>query len=223
MSEPSPTPPSPTDNQDIDFKPSAADGGPIVALPTRNWRVKQLIVALVALVIGIMFVRDGGWFQPVGDDWANYRKENREYLAKIGIADPATQPGKVDEHVSKLPHSDVDIFLQKVLATVCIPFGIFWAFRCFRLSRGEYRLTGTTLQVPGHPAVDLEEIVAIDRRKWDRKGIAYLTYEKTGTPGGIITLDDFIFERPPTDKIFELIEKSVAGDTGESSDAPESI
>jgi hypothetical protein len=217
LPEPDSTPDFSVEGSDESFAPR--DTGPIVALPTRNWRIKQLIVALVALVIGILFVRDGGWFPPVGDEWSNYRKENAAYLAKIGIGDPATQPAD-SQHLSKVPHSDLDIFLQKLLATVCIPFGLFWAFRCFKLSSGEYRLTGNTLQVPGHPPVELEEIVAIDRRKWDRKGIAYLTYEKTGGPTGVITLDDFIFERPPTDKIFEIIERSVSSDSDDTTPPP---
>ena len=71
-------------------------------------------------------------------------------------------------------------------------------------------MAGDTLEVPGHPPVTLENIRKIDKRKWDRKGIAYLHYE-IGTPPhpGVLKLDDFAYERGPTDDILERVEKGV--------------
>jgi hypothetical protein len=71
------------------------------------------------------------------------------------------------------------------------------------VSRGTYRLTGDTLEVPGHPPVRLGEITEIDSSKWDRKGIAYLRYQTAGRASGRMTLDDFVYEREPTDQIYD--------------------
>ena len=47
-------------------------------------------------------------------------------------------------------------------------------------------------------------ITAIDKRQWDRKGIAYVDYEVNGTHGRL-KLDDFVYEREPTDRIYDAI------------------
>jgi len=65
-------------------------------------------------------------------------------------------------------------------------------------SRGQYRLDGDVLYVPGHPPVPLGTIGKIDKRRWDRKGIAYIHYELTGGRIGCLRLDDFVYQREPT-------------------------
>ena len=108
------------------------------------------------------------------------------------------------------PHSESDILLQKRLAIglpiVAIGF-LIWALYN---SRGAYRLVGNTLRVPGHPPLQLAEIEEIDRHKWDRKGIAYLKYATASGRKGRLRLDDFIYEREPTDKniLFPSCEKA---------------
>ena len=73
-------------------------------------------------------------------------------------------------------------------------------------SRGSYRLANNILQAPGHPPVPLEAIRSIDKTDWDRKGIAHVNYELANGAKGTVTLDDFIYDRPPTDEIFRRIE-----------------
>jgi hypothetical protein len=72
-------------------------------------------------------------------------------------------------------------------------------------SRGVYRLAGQTLSVPGHPDIQLDDITRIDKQKWDRKGIVYLYYTTQAGQSGVIVLDDFIYDRPPTDEIYSRI------------------
>ena len=45
---------------------------------------------------------------------------------------------------------------------------------------------------------------------WDRKGIAFVGYEGLDGRPGKLKLDDFIYEREPTDAIFKRIEDYVA-------------
>ena len=59
--------------------------------------------------------------------------------------------------------------------------------------------------MPGHPPIDLDDIVGSTSELWDRKGIAYLDYEPPSGEQGEIKLDDFVYDRPPTDQIYERI------------------
>jgi hypothetical protein len=106
-------------------------------------------------------------------------------------------------------HSENDIRLQKLLAFGLPPLGIALLVWALYKSRGAYRLSGNTLSVPGHPSISLDDVRRVDKRLWDRKGIAYVDYEVQGSPAGRIKLDDFVYERKPTDQIFERIERYV--------------
>jgi hypothetical protein len=72
-------------------------------------------------------------------------------------------------------------------------------------TRGEYRLSGTKLSTPGHPTIDLDDIKSVNNDLWDRKGIVWLKYETPRAEQGEIVLDDFIYDRPPTDQIYDRI------------------
>ena len=73
-------------------------------------------------------------------------------------------------------------------------------------SRGEIVLgEDDHLAVPGHPPVPLGNVTAVDRGRWDRKGIALVDYTlDDGTPG-TLRLDDFIYQRAPIDAIFDRV------------------
>jgi hypothetical protein len=79
-------------------------------------------------------------------------------------------------------------------------------------SRGKYRLEDGIVYAPGHPPVPLENIQAVDRELWDRKGIAYVDYDLGAGKAGQFKLDDFIYEREPVDQIFAAIEATVLKD-----------
>ena len=61
-----------------------------------------------------------------------------------------------------------------------------------------------------------EAIAGIDMDQWERKGVAYVDYQTEGDEGvRRLMLDDFIYERVPTDLIVKRIEaylKSTATD-----------
>jgi hypothetical protein len=101
-------------------------------------------------------------------------------------------------------HSDTDILWQKRLA-----YGLPVLSACMLAwflynSRGEYRLSGNVLSVPGHPPVALEDILEVDKHLWDRKGIAYIIC-KTNAGKIRLRLDDFVYDRDPTDVIYARI------------------
>jgi hypothetical protein len=180
----------------------------IIAPPDTGYRWKHLIVAAVVIGVGGWFAYDG-WIK-----WPNTNAKIVQIQKDKDAAQAANEPAKVEELAKQLGslkhHTELDILIQKVLAFTCPAFGIFWGAWTLWETRGRYRMMRDTLEVPGHPPITYDNIRRIDKRKWDRKGIAYLHYE-TGQPPtpGVLKLDDFAYERRGTDAILDRIEKNV--------------
>jgi hypothetical protein len=157
--------------------------GDIVARAGKYYRNTRYIITIGLFLMGLWFVRDGFFVWP---------KENAQ----------AKAAGKPD------PHPGLDVPLNKLFGVTLPPLALVLLARWLHISRGEYRLAGQTLHVPGHPPVPFEMITAVDKRQWDRKGIAYVDYEVAGKHSRL-KLDDFIYEREPTDRIYDEIVKFV--------------
>jgi hypothetical protein len=195
---------------------ASASAPTIVARPSHHWRdyrAKRLALSVMLVIFGIAFAYDGfvGW------------PRQNERIAELGRQIEDARKNGDDRKVSELDaershiklHSDMDILMQKVLAFVLIPGGVALLAWSFYQSRGEYRLADNVLHVPGHPPVPLDAVRAIDKTRWERKGIAQLDYELTGGQKGTVTLDDFVYQQRPTDDIFAHIERY----TGTADDA----
>jgi hypothetical protein len=148
--------------------------------------------------MGLLFLAGAGWF--LYDGFVRWPKENDEIRAKA-LAENRPIP-------EKSLHSDTDLALQKVIGFGLIPVSLFMVFRGLHGTRGAYRLSGDVLRVPGHPPVPFDAIRAIDQSKWDRKGIAYIDYDLNGTTGRL-KLDDYMYQREPTDQIHDRIVAAV--------------
>jgi hypothetical protein len=176
--------------------------GPIVAKAGRYYRVARYLMTLLLIAYGAWSIYDGFY------SWPNW---------------PITHP-------RERPKTDTDIALNKILGVVLPPVGIGVLVWALYSSRGQYRLENGLVTVPGHPPVPLDKIQSVDRELWDRKGIAYIEYDlsespqqrtrgNTGAPvayegvkkgaTGTFKLDDFVYERDPTDQIFKIIEASL--------------
>ena len=102
-------------------------------------------------------------------------------------------------------YDDLALNLQKLLAFSLPVAAVGLLVWMLYNSRGEYRFDGKTLSIPGHPPIDVESISAVDRKLWDRKGIAFIEYAGPDGSVGRARLDDFIYERGPTDAIYKQI------------------
>ena len=171
---------------------STEPAGDIVARGDSRFRLKWV-------GMGLLFLAGAGWF--LRDGYIRWPHENEEIRAKA-IAEGKPVP-------EKSLHSDTDLALQKVIGFGLMPVALLIVLRGLYGTRGEYRLSGNTLHVPGHPPVPLDAIRAIDQSKWDRKGIVYIDYELNGTTGRL-KLDDFMYQREPTDQIHDRIVAAVA-------------
>jgi hypothetical protein len=172
----------------------------IIATPSWDYRIRRLLIA-------VMFLGMAGWF--AYDGWVKYPRQNLRYAKARGDEEAVQRLDEEFKNTQK--HSDTSIRWQRNLA-IMLPFGaLAMAIWAFYSSRGVYRFADNTLHVPGHPPVPLDAIVRIDQRKWDRKGIAYIDYELQGKPGRL-KLDDYIYDRKPTDEIHKIITDSLASE-----------
>jgi hypothetical protein len=168
----------------------------IVARAGRYYRNMRYVFVAGMLVMAAWFGYDG---------WVRYPREQA-----LHVQNPR----------AGAPHSNVDIQLQRVLASLLPPAALLFLGWTLYNTRGAYQLHGEVLSVPGHPDVPLDAVRAIDKSKWDRKGILYVEYDVNGQQG-TLKLDDFLYEREPTDKIVELIEARIASETGVEEPVPE--
>jgi hypothetical protein len=193
----------------------------IVAHAGRYYRNTRYLMTVLTVGMGLWFAYDG---------WVRYPQQNQR-LAELSVeivearkaAEDARASGDADREQTEQAqlsallaeqgklkhHSASDLLLQRALGMGLPPLGIaFLAWSLYR-SRGAYRLSGQTLSVPGHPPIQLDQIVRIDKQLWERKGIAHVDYETPEGRQGRITLDDFIYDRQPTDAIYARIEQFV--------------
>jgi hypothetical protein len=178
-----------------------ATDGPVVAKAGRYYRVARYMMTLLLMGYGAWSIYDGFY------SWPNW---------------PITHP-------EEKPKTHTDIVLNQVLGMALPPLGLAILVWAVYNSRGEYRMENGVITVPGHPPILLEKIQSINREAWDRKGIAQVEYDLSDSPqpaqknsGGVVAyrgvakgargtfrLDDFVYDREPTDKIFKAIEESL--------------
>jgi hypothetical protein len=108
----------------------------------------------------------------------------------------------------QVSHSDMDLLFNRVLGLALPPAGILLVIWMLRKSRGEFRLSGQTLHVPGHPPIPLECVDSLDKGQWERKGVAVVTYKLPDARTGKFKLDDFVYDRDGIDEIYRRIESS---------------
>ena len=172
-------------------------GAPIVARAGTYFRNARYIIFLMMLGSGIAFLYDG---------LVRYPAE-RERFSHLSYE---------EQRAAHAPHTPLDISIQRLLGFSLTPLSVLLLARWLYISRGEYRLDGTTLNVPGHAPVQMENIIALNKAQWDRKGVAVVEYERPGTGTGKFVLDDFVYQREPTDKIVAQIEAHLQPAAGES-------
>jgi hypothetical protein len=161
-------------------------GGQIVATAARDFRWKRFALVAILLIYSGLSIRDGFW---------KYPQENAAAL---------------ERGYQILPHPGFDIQLNQALGIILPPLSLLFLGWTLFASRGSYRFDGNEIHVPGHPPIPLDALREINRKKWERKGIAYIGYQLPGaTKPATFKLDDFVYEREPTDQIFATIESAL--------------
>ena len=172
----------------------------IIARPGRYYRwVRYLISIGLLMGYGSWFIKDGFFTWP----------------AALKAAQELEKQGK---HAEVKPESQTAIDINRAIGVTMPPLGLAMLIWTLYNSRGQYRLSGHTLYVPGHPPVPLESILKMDKTLWDKKGIAYIEYlpapakettDRTTAPR-TLKLDDFVYDQTHTDAIVERFEQIIA-------------
>jgi hypothetical protein len=182
--------------------------GPIVATAGRYYRNMRYLMFVLFLGFGAWFGYDG-WI-----GWPKMNDQIRKLTAERQALPPSDPRSKqLFDELQKLNNgelrNDWSIFLQKFLCVTLPLLGTFVLIRALYRSRGEVRLEGQTLSVPGHPPIPFENITEVDRRLWQKKGIAYVHYDLGDGRQGRALLDDFLYEQTPIDAIYKRVEAFV--------------
>ncbi len=208
----------------------------VTAGPGRYYRNARYIMTVVLLAMGAWFAYDGYVKYPAEnakldglqaeqtalqaqkvelENNITLLKSDGSPQEKIDAAEKALADKNIEitakgEEIGKISrHSDTDLLIQRALGWSLPPLGIALLIWTFYNSRGTLRYKDGTLYIPGHPPVPLSAIDAVDRRLWDRKGIAYLNYTLPDGKSGVLRLDDFVYDRKPTDEIFRVVEETI--------------
>lgn len=126
----------------------------------------------------------------------------------------------IREHggIGEKDHNYAGILINRVLGvllpSVSLPVFIWLMYR----SRGEYRLADGTLAIRGHEPIPVDRIVALDKSRFEAKGVAVVEYQKPDGTSASVTLRDMVYERRTTDQIVDWIENYLRN--GESVSAP---
>lgn len=181
-------------------EPPAEPSGDIVARVDFQYRWRSWAFSIVLLVMGLYCLHDG---------FVVYPRDNAAWERMGNRVDRPVRP----------PHDPPGVLFNQVAGVLCtalsVPFLIWREYR----SRGEYRLSGQTLHVPGQLPVSFDQIQGLDLVRWDRKGIAILECDGAGGKRQV-ALNDMIYERGPTDRIVERIEAHLAAMDSEEAKNP---
>lgn len=203
---------------------------PVNARISKEWRRRMLIMFAMLTGMGLWFLTDGYIIWP---------KEGERYLAYAEIRDEMLESGKAESEESeeiriawkryarendvseKIPKERTaeDIQEQFVygwsLIVIAAVFGTWVAWN----HRLRIRTEGDTIIGASGQRVELDSIIATDRRKWKKKGIAYAIYEEGGKEKRLC-LDDHKFAGAEAILLeAERRIKSRAGETPDKSEA----
>lgn len=177
--------------------PSSTD---IVARADFQYRWRVYVFFILVFGYGLWSLRDGFFHWP---------RDNAEWQAMIDRGEKPPQSR----------HNEAGILINQVLGIVLPVVSLTTFVWLMYRSRGEYRLTSTTLGAPGHPPIPLDAIQSLDKSRWDRKGVATVEYRLSGGREGKIDLRDMVYHRRETDLIVQTIGEHL-DPTSAQSDAP---
>ncbi|MGF1531629.1 MAG: hypothetical protein ACFCU4_09765 [Puniceicoccaceae bacterium] len=181
---------------------------PITAKASRSYRRTRYFVATIFFAVSLLFAYDG-WVA-----WPAKNAEIEKLTAEKESALAADDKQRIDELEVLLedlgePKSDADLFIQKVFFIGLGPGAIILIVNALYRSRGAVVYDGSTVQLPDGRSVDVDSITEVDNRRWDKKGIAIFYYSDQQTSNRNFRLDDFIYDRPPIDRIHEELCKKL--------------
>ncbi len=169
--------------------------------------IRLTVVGLFCLGFGLWALYDGKITYPNQQERAReflkLKEQGRleewtEYAAKRGW-----QPYDPGE-----PKTEAEIAVQFYMLAIAGGIGLLVLIHVLRCKGRWIEMDETGLRSSRGHQLAFDQITAIDKKKWDNKGIAKLHYQENGRKN-ILVLDDFIYDRPTTDDILRQVEQRV--------------
>ncbi len=181
--------------------------------------------------VGLATLAFGGWFWY--DGAIGYPKKQKIQLAFQEVQQDhpdtwqsvwnqmATENGWSTEQPGE-PMTDMSIYTQYIFAAICIPIGLLFGAAYLNAARRWVAIDDEALTTNAGQRVTWDQVESIDKSRWDTKGIAVVHY-RNDAGGGRVVLDDWKFERAPTDQILEKLESHLSDDDAPKAEpAPDS-
>lgn len=183
---------------------------PAKATVSVDYRWRRLAGLMVlCLGMGAWFLYDGFYVYPLhGEAYGEYTRFEKEgrladwpaYARTKGYPDGTQGPPR--------EHSQLDILFQRAAGSLLTPIGLVLLFQ-FLASFHRYVASDTSgLSTGPGRHVPYEAITSVNKRLWDRKGVAYIHYNHSGTKGHI-TLDDWKFDKRAIHQILRDVESRI--------------
>ncbi|MDQ3623890.1 MAG: hypothetical protein M3463_15610 [Verrucomicrobiota bacterium] len=168
------------------------------------WKKQKLFIAVAMMVLGGWFFLDGFRTWPRSNErWLAHQQHKNEDRLNDWPA-YAKSRGWIPEPPEKF-YTPEDIRGQYQYGGLCVLAGIiifvYWATQIPRTVRTDEEAVYTS----AGKRVPFDAITGVDKKKWDAKGIARVSYELEGETGKF-TVDDYKFETEPTRRILDEIE-----------------
>jgi hypothetical protein len=180
---------------------------------TFGYRNRLLLIALAALFYAALCVYDATVKYPD-------QIEARQALEDLKAEYPADWKDRWPEVAeandwdgTKEPkdRSEGDIATQWWQFAIVFPIGSYCLFNVLLWSRRYIGIDDTTFYAYGNTKVPFDKITKIDASRWERKGIARLYYD-LGNGEKNVLIDDFKYDREPTDAIFKRLTETLSED-----------
>ena len=180
-----------------------------------GYSVRILIISLALIIGGLWFLYDG---------MVAYPEQRERYLAYQQIRQdyPDWQTrwqAQAEEEGWPLDVPDErtegDILVQRIIAALLLPAGVVMGVFYLRLLRRWIASDEQGLRTSGGRHAPWEAIQAVDKSRWQRKGIARVQYDDGGVQREI-KLDDWKYDTEATEKILLEVDAHLQQRQGDS-------
>ena len=176
-----------------------------------------LLIAIVCLGFGLYCLYDGFVAYPAEliRSTAFYDLEKRGEGESDGIsfasqweALAAENGWSIDKPKKKPAIIQSDILWQYGMAAIAFMIGFPVLFNFFKTRNSWLESDGHAVTTSWGQTMELAQVEMVDKKKWEKKGIAKVTYESNGQRAKMV-IDDFKYEREPVGEILSQIESQV--------------
>ena len=106
------------------------------------------------------------------------------------------------------PKEEIDFLKQYIMSGIVAPFGLLFLFLLIRAYGRWIELNETGIRTSWGRELKFEQITALNKKKWDTKGIAKIVYDDNGRKRRVV-LDDCKYDVQPTRDILVEVEEQI--------------